>query len=1673
MKTHYLTMSPNIEGIARDIHHAMDWRRAIFDDVTEDGRRLTWLRLEDGEQGPTFGLYGDIYFCLAGQNRGRDDGLFIFRVEDANVRPPHRVPMKYEAEFKLIQGTTLPGEQGDPLLPHILGSDNETATPKISESIRVPARPKKSIEQPGDDYDFTTAEGVSAAYEAIPLGETLDHALRVDVREMLEIWRPRVDERYGGNPIDFLEDFQRCWTRFNLKQRVASTPAIRIRNILIGQFSPKAVSREEFEEISKIFGLDTIRRHVEANSADRLGIQRFLKLFGALPLPESLRISFWRQWAGQLPVTQFKRELQGACKNLSELSMQDERLKVWGEGIRDAVGLVAREQQDGSIIELYRAIDGVTNPLAEVQEWVARLEFRDDAAARSVDSTPDKEVTAAIVHGKEDESPSANEPFLADLEAVERWILNQTVGDLERTKDVLTIARTRLEKTAQAMMNVASTKDLLAVIELLSVLHRSTAEWMEQLPEHTALEEIARDSREIYDRAVAVLGKESSEAFVEAHSPSSDDLREGLELWESSQESLQRLPEWLAGPATENAEHGLVFRWLAFLLNPDQRRGMFSLFKELQRADQEEESVDLTMIRRPESLETLGENDRWAHFDQEFQRVRLYARFIGTSREDFRPWIDAACERGETAQKIKDMAEVLEKLEHHIAPTTFSEILDRVGRGCEMDGIERLLQAALKIKEIFAAEVVNQPLSQLDHYVSTMLSKSSTLTERSEVDAEISFRHDWVGAHGSRATLVYHQEGGHWWTSVPVLASSPRKKDCPLALSIDLLHGTDGKWPPYNVGPLPVQLRIKAGQWEENPLGDGFVFPFELRLPFRKQPSTYLELSIQALDVETEAVMGAVERLKWESFSPKPFEPITLDWATTGKTDYVEQHPIGTQRRRVDILKRLKAHQSVAVIAPRRFGKTTLVKYIQAAGEEQELLVPEYIACTSYQSTYDSELDYRGIWQAFSDQLEERLGSTIKLAGDGKLPEENGFDFVRRAAKKEGYEAIVFLFDEAQLFFPRHGGATLGDQLKDRLERGWATGTEEMVPVVFVLCGLSDFPDRVPNLMGALQCFEEDSVSEQELYSLILNRTGKRLESTRAARKMLSDSVPNMYVLRTVMEKLLELVNQEQRSWFNLIDVWRVKDDLLHDLQDARGGQLARYVRDCINEAETVNEWKPKREYPVALALAEARKNTMAVGSELIEKLVQKLNEWARVFSKNELSSLKYDSETVREHVLALTQAKILHGYDFTTEFFRAWLLGVVNQGVDLDEGFSDALVRGALVHIRKPEVAIEVSGGSQASIYRFSRDGIDYAYRENHVEDARERHGFIHNLKILHRLLMDADSDEGKAYIYRLDSVGLADEHPERVVEVYRWVDGRDLHGVTTLAPPLVADLGYRLAKALRLIHKANILHRDIRPRNLILDSQRKQPVLIDFGLARQVDATGHTTIPDSFAALEVRQGKPEWTPAADVYSVGATLRSLVSGLNEVPPALDDLLRQCTHEDWSSRPHSRGDDLVKAFEDVKADLKVEARRTKAWDELCLLLASDRKNAWFEGVMQKFRPTLEAHALGLYPERYHQAQVVADFLNQAVEACPARAVASLNNLEKELSGTDSEAIQLVRDLRNLDSHAHERSDRRFQRYSQYSDERLESLSLRAGEFLGERCGLECLPEFVSWMYGVG
>jgi len=225
-----------------------------------------------------------------------------------------------------------------------------------------------------------------------------------------------------------------------------------------------------------------------------------------------------------------------------------------------------------------------------------------------------------------------------------------------------------------------------------------------------------------------------------------------------------------------------------------------------------------------------------------------------------------------------------------------------------------------------------------------------------------------------------------------------------------------------------------------------------------------------------------------------------------------------------------------------------------------------------------------------------------------------------------------------------------------------------------------------------------------------------------------------------------------------------------------------------------------------------------------------------------------------------------------------------------LDDVLGEISVLDADWHIGNYQILEEIGRGGMGVIYR-----------------ARQRHS--RRIVALKRILSyHADSHETLARFRREAQAAASLDHPN-ILPIYEVSESDDglpyfsmkfagggslLEAAPTLRrePRRAVALMAKVARAIQYAHSRGILHRDLKPGNILLDA-RGEPLVSDFGLAKWLDSASHLTqtitifgTPGYIAPEQVNGPSSNLSPAADVYSLGAILFDLLSGR---PPFLGE----------------------------------------------------------------------------------------------------------------------------------------------------------------------------------------
>ena len=122
-------------------------------------------------------------------------------------------------------------------------------------------------------------------------------------------------------------------------------------------------------------------------------------------------------------------------------------------------------------------------------------------------------------------------------------------------------------------------------------------------------------------------------------------------------------------------------------------------------------------------------------------------------------------------------------------------------------------------------------------------------------------------------------------------------------------------------------------------------------------------------------------------------------------------------------------------------------------------------------------------------------------------------------------------------------------------------------------------------------------------------------------------------------------------------------------------------------------------------------------------------------------------------------------------------------------------------------------------------------------------------------------------------------------------------------LPPRDAADVCFQVAMGLAAAHAAGLIHRDIKPSNILLDRVHGRAKIMDFGLARAVDAAGLTLAGEllgtpAYMSPEQIRHPDVVDERSDVYSLGATLYEAITGTEPFRGTTHGVLQQVLHEE-------------------------------------------------------------------------------------------------------------------------------------------------------------------------------
>ncbi len=230
---------------------------------------------------------------------------------------------------------------------------------------------------------------------------------------------------------------------------------------------------------------------------------------------------------------------------------------------------------------------------------------------------------------------------------------------------------------------------------------------------------------------------------------------------------------------------------------------------------------------------------------------------------------------------------------------------------------------------------------------------------------------------------------------------------------------------------------------------------------------------------------------------------------------------------------------------------------------------------------------------------------------------------------------------------------------------------------------------------------------------------------------------------------------------------------------------------------------------------------------------------------------------------------------------------------------------------------------------------------------------------------------------IIRVIDKGLtADGMPYFVMDFVEGTTLKDALKSGSLSDRRKLRIIMQVAKALGYAHRNNVIHRDIKPGNILLDKEGNARV-VDFGIARltedtelsKVNEAGMTVGTPAYMAPEQHEGAAHTTSASDIYSLGVIMYLMLCGKlpkagfpppsqynPKVPTSLDKITMACLAEDPARRPSAdklvsllltalkgahlkqeQKEQATETFKDAKDKFRLlDVIRETPWGSVCL-----------------------------------------------------------------------------------------------------------------------------------------
>lgn len=216
----------------------------------------------------------------------------------------------------------------------------------------------------------------------------------------------------------------------------------------------------------------------------------------------------------------------------------------------------------------------------------------------------------------------------------------------------------------------------------------------------------------------------------------------------------------------------------------------------------------------------------------------------------------------------------------------------------------------------------------------------------------------------------------------------------------------------------------------------------------------------------------------------------------------------------------------------------------------------------------------------------------------------------------------------------------------------------------------------------------------------------------------------------------------------------------------------------------------------------------------------------------------------------------------------------------------------------------------------------------------------------------------------------------------VMDYIEGTTLDKIVLPDNPLPEDTAIKyirqVGEALKVIHSKRILHRNIKPENLILSQDNQKIILIDFGIARECSRglvqTRTLVASDGYAPIEQYLPQAKRTAVTDVYGLAATMYTLVTAQVPIAATLRDNFSLPSPQNMQPELSNQLSEVIM----LGMALEPEERPKNVEEWLALFPQAPRSSRLFTAFSSKSKKTQSTTSSNSYLSKHNTSVQVAE-----------------------------------------------------------------------------------------------